>query len=267
MPPLPQKAVHIEENPILVHDYNQNQLMYIGSKKTWILKGKKWEFHSQFERRDRFAVLMPNGIYLFNKMVYNAACKTEFRFLPPNGKSWTICYAKFQKPHPMDRFTCGLAISSTEFVLLRDFNPYGFKTSLIKCNTGDGICTEMGNLQDNRRKYTAIVFNGKIIISGGYNMIDIEGIYYEELAKSTEIIPLEVSQKSKIKGKPISRKVGNINFPRKNPSMGIVKVDGKSKVILFGGGEPVEEWDDEEEIWRVSQNFSFTKRIDYFAHC
>ena len=32
LPPLPQVAVHLEENPILVYDYNQNQLMFIGSE-------------------------------------------------------------------------------------------------------------------------------------------------------------------------------------------------------------------------------------------
>ena len=128
----------------------------------------------------------------------------------------------------------------------------------------------MGNLQDNRSQNTAIVFNGKIIVCGGYNMINHGGNYNEEFAKSTEIIPLEVLQKSsqlKATSQTISRKVGDINFPRHNPAMGIVKVDGKSKVILFGGGQPVEEWDDDEEVWKVSTNLNSTKRAKFFAHC
>ena len=30
---------------------------------------------------------------------------------------------------------------------------------------------------------------------------------------------------------------------------------------------PVEEWNDEEEIWRVSTNLNFAKRAKFFAHC
>ena len=266
LPPLPQKAANKEWCPILVYDYNHNRLMFIGSRETWVFKSGKWQFHSQFEspRNAGFAVVMPDGIYLFDKILFNNACETEFRYLPPNGQSWTICSAIFPKSQAMDRYTCGLAISSTEFVILRDF-----ETRLIKCNTVDGTCTEMGNLQDNRRRYTGIVFNGKIIVCGGYKMIN-HSVNYFELAKSTEIIQLEVLQKSSQQiptSQTISRKVGDINFPRNNPAMGIVKVDGKSKVILFGGGQPVEEWDDKEEIWRVSTNLNSTKRAKFFAHC
>ena len=145
-------------------------------------------------------------------------------------------------------------------MLLRDFSTCGIKTSIIKCNTENGSWTEMGNLQENRAQYVAIVFNSRIIVCGGNSW-----------TRSTEIIPVDILQKSSQFGMAtseiISRKVGDISFPRRNPALGIVKIDGNSKVILFGGGQPVEEWDDEEEMWRVSKNFSFTKRIDFFAHC
>ena len=153
-----------------------------------------------------------------------------------------------------------MAISSTEFVLLRDFSTGGIKTSIIKCNTENGSWTEMGNLQENRAQYVAIVFNSRIIVCGGNSW-----------TRSTEIIPVNILQKSSQFGMAtseiISRKVGDINFPRRSPALGILKIDGKSKVILFGGGELVEEWDDEKEIWEISTNFIFKERFDFFAHC
>ena len=280
LPPLPQKLVVNEDNPILVYDYNQNKLLFIGSRITYVLIDEKWYFHSQFEnrRKNGFAVAMPHGIYLFNKLLEHNTnnvvnlfqsqtyrnCrpkhKTLYRFLPANGQTWTICSASFPRPQVMDRYSCGLAISSNEFVLLRDFNDCGIKTSLIKCNTENGIWTEMGNLQEDRSEYAAILFNGKIIVCGG-----------DSFTRSTEIIPLNILQKSPQFGmgtsEIISRKVGDINFPRRSPALGILKIDGKSKVILFGGGELVEEWDDEKEIWEISTNFIFKERFDFFAHC
>ena len=57
---------------------------------------------------------------------------------------------------------------------------------------------------------------------------------------------------------------------RVRPNIGIVKVDGKSKVIIFRAfedGQPVEEWNDEEEIWEILTNFSLPQRDGNFAHC
>ena len=73
-----------------------------------------------------------------------------------------------------------------------------------------------------------------------------------------------------MRSRTISRKAGDVNIARLRTFIGIVKVEGMSKVIIFGGfGEkdPVEEWNDEEEIWEISTNFSLPQRDGNFAHC
>ena len=53
-----------------------------------------------------------------------------------------------------------------------------------------------------------------------------------------------------------SRKVGDLNIQRYRHGMGIVDINGKSKLIVFGGYDDsylnsIEEWDEDTETWSL----------------
>ena len=121
LPPLPKRFVLNEKNPILVYDFNQNQLLFIGSRITCVSIDEKWYLHSDFESpwKNGFAVAMPSGIYLFNKLLEHNEVnlfqsqthrnsrpehKTLYKFLPANSQTWTVCSASFPRPQVMDRY-------------------------------------------------------------------------------------------------------------------------------------------------------------------
>ena len=142
--------------------------------------------HSRFDvrRSEGFAISMPNGIYLFKRNYQIPKSKVWFRFLPKNGKKWTIHEATFPQPDLNGFFVGGLAISSNEFLLFREAGCSDEdKASVIKYRIDTDQWIEMGCLEDDRVHYSAIVFNGKIIVCCGGR-------------RSTEIIPLTMLETS-----------------------------------------------------------------------
>ena len=49
--------------------------------------------------------------------------------------------------------------------------------------------------------------------------------------------------------------------------MGIVRVEGIPKLIIFGTKAPVEEWNEDLNKWEISTEFQFTNKTEHFAVC
>ena len=136
-----------------------------------------------------------------------------------------------------------MVISETEVVLT------GCGKKIMKYNSMTNEWQILKDLQVARRYHSAIFFNGKIILTGGYVPGDWKTVPGTVL-DSTEIYDLE---------KECSEMGGNLNIKRHDHGIGIIKKNGKSTVIVYGGrssdGESlssIEEWNDKEKKWVVS---------------
>ena len=98
------------------------------------------------------------------------------------------------------------------------------------------------------------LYNGNVLVTGGYDG--------RNQLKSTEIIELS-NWKSKT--------AGNLNVARHSHGMGIVDINGKSKLIVFGGTneyylDSIEEWDEDTETWSLS-TMKLSEAKKQFAYC
>ena len=111
----------------------------------------------------------------------------------------------------------------------------------MKFNIDSHQWTEVGRLHQGRYGHRCFFLNGKIIVSGGHDG--------RNVLKSTEVIDISNGT---------SEKVGDLNQARCDHGMGIVHVNDKVKLIVFGGSIPgsftnsIEEWDDDSKTWEIS---------------
>ena len=105
---------------------------------------------------------------------------------------------------------------------------------ILKLNTDTGNWQDMYplTLLQPRHEHACIVFNNKVIITGGGD-------------SKTEIIELQGSNLN-------IRYGGRLNDNRHGHGMGIVSYGGVPNLITFGGAESVEIWNDQDETWKVS---------------
>ena len=105
------------------------------------------------------------------------------------------------------------------------------------------------------------MYKGKVIVTGGHNGINRRG--GNNWLKSTEVIELSSW---------VSKRAGDLNIQRVAQGMGIVDINGKSKLIVFGGtdGEvdldSIEEWDEDTETWTMS-TMKLSKGKCFFGFC
>ena len=99
------------------------------------------------------------------------------------------------------------------------------------------------------------LYNGNVLVTGGY-----DGQY---ASKSTEIIDLSHWT---------SKKAGDLNVERASHGMGIVDINGKPKLIVFGGWngssclDSIEEWDDDTYSWSLS-TMKLSEAKELFGYC
>ena len=166
----------------------------------------------------------------------------------PNGS--TVWEKGPNIPEPGFQVGSAVVISDTEVVLTGGIGCGGKR--IMKYNT---ITNEWQNLKDlrvARRFHSAIFFNGKIILTGGYRYVPGDWkTVPSTVLDLTEIYDIE---------KECSEMAGNLNIKRQDHGIGIIKKNGKSTVIAYGGissdGESlssIEEWNDKEKKWVVSQ--------------
>ena len=178
---------------------------------------------------------MQNGSYLISPNSCSGLITTTF--LPNGQEEW--------KTGPEFKFSSG---DMVHFIQSSKTNIIGtggteFPSRIFKFNVETKEVTEIGKLQVGRWMHTSAIFNGKLIVTGGFN--------YKTtgLIRSTDIIDLESG---------ISRLGGNLNVHRCHSGMGVITLNGKQKLIVFGGEldvmaiDSIEEWDEETETWKIS---------------
>ena len=254
---------------------NQNELLLAGPEECSILSESKWNFHSKFNEFILATIIinMPNGVYVFGRSKPPPTEKDLSYFLPNQSNSWQIGPNLPEKGRVSG---CGLAISQKEFLIIGGVIETGDTFQMIPCskiwkyNTKSDEWQMIGHLQDPRFLANAAIFNDKIIITeGGFGPAFVSGTFELKIVETTEIISLE-------KLKNLTSRVDHVitkrvKVPRVKrdvmPNLGIVRYQGVPKLISFGGATAIEEWNDEEDKWDVSTDFSMTKARSCFGYC
>ena len=233
-------------NILLCGGYNNEQecLKYDGNAWT--------SFNSLTEYRTYAAVVpMKNVTY----MLGGSDSQETSEMLKENSNAW---HQGPSIPKPGLDSGCAVRISDHEILVIG-----GFQTDsrILKLNTYDHTWSSPSiQLHQGRSFHSCIVFNDKVIITGGYDD------YGANHLISTEIIEI---------GKDVLtvRNGGNLMKRRRNHGMGIVILDNVPTVIAFGGRnsveyiDTVEIWNDDSESWATSSSITLeqSKREFGFA--
>ena len=257
LPSLPHS--NSDHSMIITHD---NLVMVFGGykngrKQCYHINRGSWKLQkpTTVPRESAITIAMPNGIYSFGGIFLGDIehCKSS-DFLPREISEWEVGPPL---PEPGISEGHGVAISSTELVLI---GGYSTRKMVLTYNIEDQTWTDLGDiLVTGRCHHRSVFFNGKVIVSGGNEeQFTLEGI------KSTEVIDLSNGT---------SRRVGDLNIARHHHGMGIMEINGKDKVVVFGGSnnhdkelDSVEEWDEKTETWTLS-TMKLSEPKSSFAYC
>ena len=213
---------------VLVH---KNELIVVAANYCFIFENGSWLFHSCLNksRRNAIVISMPRGIYVFGG--HDSPYTSEF--LPNGHKVWQDG-PKIPRPGIVWLGGVGAPVSQNELIFVT-----GCFTDVMKLNIETQEWTKTENLLKGRCHQQYALFNNKLIVCGGY---------YKE--NSTEIIDLSNGT---------IRKGGDLQVGRSMHGMDILKINGRSVVIAFGGLnshnqylDSIEEWNDESETWKMS---------------
>ena len=268
---------------------NANEIMILGGahdgfleqkhKYCFVLKNNSRKQHSTFlqPRIYSCAVTMPNGIFVFggianpevgfdrSLIAYNNRI-TEF--LPNNQFHWQKfddnCPEPGSDAHAIaisdkeilitggrfSNFTNLFALGQTQFFAI---------SKIMKFNIVNKIWTILGNLNHGRFEHASFLYNGKVIITGG-------SISEGTETDSTEILTLSTG---------IVRQGGNLNVGRGGHGMGILRIKGISKLVVFGGYSAqtqthttiVEMWNDDTETWHIAEDIKSSECLYKFGYC
>ena len=117
---------------------------------------------------------MPDGIYIFG----GSYSGTTSDFLPKFSNIWEVGP---EIPGYGITDGCGVKISNTEIVLI---GGYESMNRVLKYNTQTKEWSTMPNLIQGRRNHNCAIINDRIIVTGGWDGVNIPYL------SSTEIIPL-----------------------------------------------------------------------------
>ena len=230
---------------------NNNELMILGGncddeKQCYKLVNGKWQKQNPLTQPRKWAVriVMPNGIYCFGGE--GNRCTSDF--LPNGQNEWQTGP---EVPWPGIDHGHGVAISVKELLLV---GGVGTENKMLKFNIERQEWSEIGSLLQERSSHSCFFYNENVIVTGGFDG-------YKWL-KSTEIIKLS---------NWTPKKAGDLNVQRSHHGMGIVDINGKSKLIVFGGWngshlDSIEEWDEVTETWSMS-NMKLSEPKNRFGYC
>ena len=258
---------------ILVYN-NQHELMYFSRypELSWfVLQDSNWIFHSKPKGDDNSCiVVMPNGIYMF--------CGETSEFLPNGSHKWQVG-PSVPGGHYIFKNTPGLAISQNEIVFVGAAKPsinhdipYLPTERILKLNIDTNDWTVVAKLQIGHQReegLMATLFNDKIIVCGGQMYRNQRFIKTTEVIqlKDLQNIPFGEYEKNDLLQRSIveSRKAGKYIIERDHHFsmyMGVIRINGHPKLILFDSKNRFEEWNDQLEIWQVCKDTTL-KRLDY----
>ena len=249
IPPLP--------TPMYFHSMvitNSNDLMVMGNDiradRRKCLTVKRGSIFSSLTRPrvSAIGITMPNGIYLFG----GRKSPRTSDYLPNGESNWTTGPAI---PRIGIQYGHGVAISPTTLVLTGGLDtPH----KIILFSTEIQEWFEVGSLIEGRSCHRCAFYNGKLIITGGYDgRKELESTEIHDLSKGT------------------SRAASNLNVARMSHGMGIIILNGYSTLIAFGGKnsrekdkylDSIEEWNDMEETWTLS-TLKLSEGRAGFAYC
>jgi len=214
----------------------------------WILYEGKWSLYNSmnFDRHSGIMVSMKKATYIFGGGKY---IDTKLTSETLNHKT-----AEWQKgpdiPHIIN-YGCGVSISDTELLLIGGYGP---SNAILMLNVANNTWPSVSiKLKYGRRDHRCIVFNKKVIITGGTD--NFANLY------STEIVDFE-------SGDLTMRQAGDLNVKREYHGMGIITLNGVPTVIAFGGQDTfslgsVEIWNDQHETWELSKNLTISFNLDF----
>ena len=222
---------------------------------------RQWQYHSYLNeiRTYSVAIAMDNGIYLFGgEKPHNPrpmSSQDTVEFLPKNDDQW-----KIRTKIPLNGFhgASGVAISKNEIFITGGWRDNGDVRLILIFNISTNKWLQ-SFLKIGRLWHASFVYKENVIICGGA-----DGTYWGQVFGSTEILSLSNGT---------LRLGGSLQIPRKLHGMGLVKVDGKTKLIAFGGKNEmgddlssIEEWNETTEQWELSKSRLSEPRSG-FAFC
>ena len=194
----------------------------------------QWIFHSNLiQKRDlAIGISMPDGVYIFG----GDQSQRTSDFLPKFSNIWEVGP---EIPGYGITDGCGIRISNTEIVLI---GGYESMNRVLKYNTQTKEWSTMPNLIQGRRNHNCAIINDRIIVTGGWDGVNIPYL------SSTEIIPLTTFV-------PILG--GNLNTGR--CYFGMLTVGDRFPRLLVLAGETysdhldsIEVWNDDKEEWTIT---------------
>ena len=240
----------------------------------FVLKNNSWKKHSTLLKPRIFscAVTMPSGIFVFggianpevgfdrSQIAFNTPT-TEF--LPNNQFHWQMFHNYC--PYPGSD-AHAIAISDKEILITGGryndwFAPKQTRIyalyRIMKFNIVNKIWTILGSLNHGRFEHASFLYKGKVILTGG-------SISENTETDSTEILTLSTG---------IIRQGGNLNVGRSGHGMGILKIKGIPKLVVFGGRSYetqtntsiVEVWNDDTETWHIAEGVELS--LCSFGYC
>ena len=245
---------------------NSNQLMAIVGKYCQVFQDCRWIPHSElaFVRRcGAIAITMKNGIYVLG----GEKNPTKSEFLPNGSNKWE---QGPNIPDPGFSYGHGCMVSCEDFILTGGsaFIPdQSFR--VIRYNIITKQWCRLDDLKVPRYNHRSVVFQGRLIISGGDRPFfdpDSKAFVGASSYVSTEIISLKDGTSSL--GQPLLN-------ARERFGMAVVNWNGVSKLIAFGDRNEsnldellqCEEWDDQKLQWKPSsiKLTHGTTRFGYWA--
>ena len=236
----------------------------VPTKVCYILKNGQWTIHSVLPefRIYSSAITMPQGIYVFggrkipfpNPVVIHKTSFDTSNFLPNGSTEW--------QDGPKLTFPgnhCGHAVAISDDEILFTGGTGLNVLRLMKYKISTNKWTH-SLLNKKRWHHSSAVYGDYVIICGGTD-------FTHTTLDSTEIYCISNGT---------LRLAGNLNFARRGHGMGIINVNGESKLIAFGGRgffnnivtylSSVEEWNTETESWTVS-NLTLSEPRWSFSYC
>ena len=225
------------------------------------IETRQWHYHSYLNeiRTNSIAIAMNDGIYVFggkkppNPRLMSSQDTVEF--LPKNDDQWKI---RTKIPHNGFYGASGVAISRNEIFITGGWRDNGDDRLILIFNISTNKWLQ-SYLKIGRLWHASFVYKENVIICGGA-----VGAAWGQVHGSTEIFSL---------ANGTLRLGGNLQIPRKLHGMGLVEVDGVTKLIAFGGkneiGEDlssIEEWNEATEQWELSKS-TLSEPRSGFAFC
>ena len=215
----------------------------------------KWNEFNQVpglspKHSDMKAVTLPDGMHLFGCSKYN--------FLPNGSSQWID--KKLENVYA-DTAAPMVEVPGNKIVTIPATN-YFDQFEILDTESVEWSKVPAGRF----RAIGAIIgyFKGKLFMTGGMIVMDESGLHLNRISGKTLVYSLP--DFTAVDGP-------DLNVPRHMHGMGIIRVGGVPKLIVFGGVgndknklDSIEEWDEEQQQWKMS-TMKMSEPNACFSYC